>query len=73
MSIERARKLGPRNYDRIRDREDIEEVQKSKRFVVGLRKEVKSILVSVSHTEYGQVVEAANRIERSLELAPQIG
>ena len=29
------------------------EVQKSKRFVVGLRKEVKSILVSVSHTQYG--------------------
>ena len=48
------------------------EVQKSKRFVVGLRKEVKSILASVSHTQYGQVVEAANRIERSLELAPHI-
>ena len=29
------------------------EVQKSKRFVVGLRKEVKSILASVSHTQYG--------------------
>ena len=48
------------------------EVQKSKRFVVGLRKEVKNILASVSHTQYGQVVEAINRIERSLELAPQI-
>ena len=48
------------------------EVQKSKRFVVGLRKEVKSILESVSHTQYGQVVEAAIRIERSLGLAPQI-
>ena len=47
MSIERIRKLGARNYDGIRDRE---EVQKSKKFVVGLRKEVKSILVSVSHT-----------------------
>ena len=46
------------------------EVQKSKRFVVGLRKEVKSILASVSHTQYGQVVEAAIRIERSLGLAP---
>ena len=46
------------------------EVQKSNRFVVGLRKEVKSILVSVSHTRYGQVVEAVIRIERSLELAP---
>ena len=48
------------------------EVQKSKRFVVGIRKEVKSILTSVSHTQYGQVVEAAIRIERSLGLAPQI-
>ena len=72
MCIKRARKLGTRNYDEIRDREDREEVQKSKRFVVGLRKEVKSILASVSHTQYGQVVEAANRIERSLGLAPQI-
>ena len=50
VSIERARKLGARNYDEIGDREDREEVQKSKRFVVGLRKEVKSILASVSHT-----------------------
>ena len=48
------------------------EVQKSKRFVVGMRKEVKSILASVSHTQYGQVVEDAIRIERSLGLAPQI-
>ena len=48
------------------------EEQKGKRFVVGLRKEVKSILVSVSHTQYGQVVEAAIRIDRSLGLAPQI-
>ena len=48
------------------------EVQKSKRFVMGLRKEVKRILVSVSHTHYGQVVEAAIRIERSLRLAPHI-
>ena len=72
VSIERAGKLGARNYDEIGDREDKEEVQKSKRFVVGLRKEVKSILASVSHTQYGQVVEAAIRIERSLGLAPQI-
>ena len=49
-----------------------QEVQKSKRFVVGLRKEVKRILASVSHTQYGQVVKAAIRIERSLGLAPQI-
>ena len=48
------------------------EVHKSKRFVVGVRKEVKSILASVSHTQYGQVVEAAIRIERSLGFTPQI-
>ena len=70
MSIERARKLWSRNYDGIGDREDREEVHKSKRVEVGLRKEVKSILASVSHTQYGQVVEAAIRIERSLGLAP---
>ena len=50
MSNERARKLWSRNYDGIGDREDREEVHKSKRFEVGLRKEVKSILASVSHT-----------------------
>ena len=50
VSIERAGKLGARNYDEIGDREDREEVHKSKRFVVGLRKEVKIILASVSHT-----------------------
>ena len=48
------------------------EVQKSKRFIVGLRKEVKSIMASVFHTQYGKVVEAAIRIERSLGLALQI-
>ena len=50
MSIERVRKLRARNYDEIGDREDKEEIQKSKRFIVGLRKDVKSILASVSHT-----------------------
>ena len=39
---------------------------------MGLRKELKSILVSVSHTQYGYVVEAAISIERSLGLAPHI-
>ena len=72
MSIERARKLGARNYDGIGDQEDRVEVQKNKRFVVGMRKEVKSILASVSHTQYGQVVETVIRIERSLGLTPQI-
>ena len=49
------------------------EVQKSKRFVVGPRKEVKSIVASVSHTQYGQVVVASIRIKRSLGLPTQIG
>ena len=40
-------------------------VQKCKRFVVGIRKEVKSIMASVSCTQYGQVGEATIRIERS--------
>ena len=39
---------------------------------MGLRKEVKIILASVSHTQYGQVVEATIGIERSLGLVPQI-
>ena len=39
---------------------------------MGLRKEIKSIVASVSCTQYGQVVEVAIRIERSLGLAPQI-
>ena len=39
---------------------------------MGLRKEIKSIVLSVSCTQYGQVVEAVIRIKRSLGLAPQI-
>ena len=39
---------------------------------MGMRKEVKSIVESISHTQYGQVVEASIRIERSFGLAPQI-
>ena len=39
---------------------------------MGLRKEVNSILALISHTQYGQVVEVAIRIERSLGLAPHI-
>ena len=39
---------------------------------MGLRKEMKSIVALVSCTLYGQVVEAAIRIERSLRLASQL-
>ena len=39
---------------------------------MGLRKEIKSIVASVSYTQYGQVVEVAIKIEMSLGLAPQI-
>ena len=37
---------------------------------MGLGKEVKSILASVSHTRYRQVVEATITMEGSLGLAP---
>ena len=37
-------------------------VHKSKRFAMVLRKEIKSIMASISCTEYGQVVEAAIKI-----------
>ena len=39
---------------------------------MGLRKEIKSIVALVSCTQYGLVVEVAIRIEKSLELSPQI-
>ena len=48
------------------------EVQKSKRFALGLRKDIKSIMALVSLTQYGHVVEATIKIEMSLGLAPHI-
>ena len=47
------------------------EVSKTKRFVVGLRPEIRTIVASTSHTQYWQVVEAAVRVERSMGLKSQ--
>ena len=42
-----------------------------KRFVVGLSPEIWTIVASIAHTPYGQVVEAAVRDERSMGLKSQ--
>ena len=43
-----------------------DEVSKTKRFAVGLRPEIRTIVSSTAHTQYGQVVEATVRVERIL-------
>ena len=48
-----------------------DEVSKTKRFVVGLSPEIWTTVASTAHTQYGQVVEAAVRDERSLGLKSQ--
>ena len=48
-----------------------DEVSKTKRFSVGLRPEIRTIVASTSHIQYGQVVEAAVRVERSMGLKSQ--
>ena len=48
-----------------------DEVSKTKRFVVGLRPEIRTIVASTAHTQYDQVVEAAVRVERSMGLKSQ--
>ena len=48
-----------------------DEVSKPKRFAVGLRPEIRTIVASTAHTQYGQVVEAAVRVERSMGLKSQ--
>ena len=45
-----------------------DEVSKTKRFAVGLRPEIRTIVASTAHTQYGQVVVAAVRVERSMGL-----
>ena len=50
-------------------RED--EVSKTKRFAVGLSPEIWTTVASIAHTQYGQVVEAAVRDERSMGLKSQ--
>ena len=48
-----------------------DEVLKTKRFAVGLRPEIRTIVTSTAHTQYDQVVEAAVRVERSIGLKSQ--
>ena len=42
-----------------------------KRFAVGLSPEIWTTVASTAHTQYGQVVEAAVRDERSMGLKSQ--
>ena len=48
-----------------------DEVSKTKRFVVGLSPTIRTTVASTAHTQYGQVVEAAVRVERSMGLKSQ--
>ena len=48
-----------------------DEVSKTKRFAVGLSPEIRTTVASTAHTQYGQVVEAAVRVERSMGLKSQ--
>ena len=45
-----------------------DEVSKTKRFSVGLSTAIRTTLASTTHTQYGQVVEAIVRVERSMGL-----
>ena len=56
-----------RHVPLIRD----DEVSKTKRFAVGLSPVIRTTVASTAHTQYGQVVEAAVRVERSMGLKPQ--
>ena len=48
-----------------------DEVSKTKRFSVGLSLEIRTIVALTNHTQYGQVVEAAVRVERSMRFKSQ--
>ena len=45
-----------------------DEVSKTKRFAVGLSPAIRTTVASTTHTQYGQVVEAAVRVKRSMGL-----
>ena len=45
-----------------------DEVSKTKRFDVGISPEIRTTIASATHTQYGHVVEAAVRVERSMGL-----
>ena len=48
-----------------------DEVSKTKRFAVGLSPTIRTIVASIAHTQYDQVVKAAVRVERSMGLKSQ--
>ena len=48
-----------------------EEVSKTKRFVVVLSPAIRTTVASTAYTQYGQVVEAAVRVEMSMGLKSQ--
>ena len=48
-----------------------DEVSKTKRFAIGLSPAIRTAVASTTHTQYGQVVEAAVRVERSMRLKSQ--
>ena len=48
-----------------------DEVSKTKRFAVGLSPDIRTTVASTAHTQYGQVVEAAVRVETSMGLKSQ--
>ena len=48
-----------------------DEISKIKRFVVGLSPAIRTTVASTAHTQYGQVVETAIRVERSMVLKSQ--
>ena len=48
-----------------------DEVSKTMRFAVGLSPGIRTTIASTTHTQYGQVVEAAVRVERSMGLKSQ--
>ena len=48
-----------------------DEVSKTKRFAVGLSPTIRTTVASTAHTQYGQLVEAVVRVERSMGLKSQ--
>ena len=48
-----------------------DEVSKTKRFAVGLSPAIRTTVASTAHTQYGRVVEATVRVERSMGLKSQ--
>ncbi|KAH7554363.1 hypothetical protein JRO89_XS12G0178400 [Xanthoceras sorbifolium] len=47
------------------------EEEKANRFAVGLNPKIRAHIASASHTQYGALVEAATRVERSMAAIPR--